>query len=143
VIRRVPVAVVRPLRAAVLRPGQPESAAAFPEDDEAVHLAAYADDEPDRVVGCVTIFPEELVGERGPGWRLRGMATDPAVRGTGVGAELLAAADDVARDGGAELLWCNARVSALGFYERSGWTVVSEEFVTETGIPHRRMVRRL
>lgn len=43
VVRPVPVALVRPLRGAVLRPGRPPEAAVWPGDDApgAVHLAAY------------------------------------------------------------------------------------------------------
>ncbi|MGI8983191.1 MAG: GNAT family N-acetyltransferase, partial [Acidimicrobiales bacterium] len=38
-----------------------------------------------------------------------------------------ACADEVAGAGGAEL-WCNARMSAVGFYLRAGFEVVSDEF---------------
>jgi len=41
------------------------------------------------------------------------------------------------------LLWCNARVPAVGFYESLGWRVVSERFEIPTAGPHVKMVRRL
>lgn len=56
------------------------------------------------------------------------MATEPDVRGQGLGAALLAAAiDHVAAGGGGEL-WCNARLGAVEFYRRAGFEVVSGEF---------------
>ena len=56
------------------------------------------------------------------------MATDPDVRGAGFGAALLAdCVEQVAAAGGDEL-WCNARESAIGFYRRAGFMVVSAPF---------------
>lgn len=124
---------VRPLRAAVLRPGLPLSESVYPQDADpaTLHLAALAEG---GVVGCATFFPEPLDGE--PGWRLRGMATDPARRCTGVGAALLRAGLVAAAEVGVPLVWCNARTSAVAFYERFGFTVRSEEFLAAHGIPH-------
>lgn len=133
--------VVRPLRHAVLRPGQPAGASAYPQDDdpETLHLAAY--DETGAVVGCATFFPEPLDGE--PGWRLRGMATAPAVRGQGYGADLLARGLEELRGRGSPLLWCNARTTALGFYERYGFRRRGEEFDVPPLGPHYLLTCRL
>ena len=40
------------------------------------------------------------------------------------------------------LLWCNARVPAMGFYQKLAWQVVSDEFHIPTAGPHVKMVRR-
>jgi len=70
-------------------------------------------------------------------WRLRGMAVDPQRQGTGVGAQVLQAAVAAAREAGAPLMWANARTTALGFYQRYGWSVAGEEFLaSDTGLPH-------
>jgi predicted GNAT family N-acyltransferase len=90
-----------------------------------VHLVAF---DGDRLVGIASLYREARRGGTGNGWRLRGMATDPEVRGAGFGTALLAACmDQVASEGGDEL-WCNARVGAAAFYQRAGFEVVSEEF---------------
>ncbi len=65
------------------------------------------------------------------------MATDPSVRGQGYGAALLLEGMRVAAAAGAELVWCNARVVALGFYEVHGFRAVGPVFETAGGIPHR------
>ena len=68
------------------------------------------------------------------------MATDAAVRGSGAGRALVV--DGLARvaDRGGDLVWCDARVAAAGFYERMGFTVVTGEF-DKPGIgPHVGML---
>jgi predicted GNAT family N-acyltransferase len=143
VIRLEPVDIeaVRPLRAAILRPGLPLAESSYPEDDDpgTLHLAAF--DEDGRVVGCSTWFPEAWQGR--PAWRLRGMATDPVVRGSGVGGALLERGMSEARAAGVEAVWCNARTVALGFYRHYGFAIEGREFLTAHGIPHFAMWRML
>jgi len=76
--------------------------------------------------------------------QLRGMATDPNHAGSGLGTTLLQAGIEHARSVGAHVVWANARVTALGFYERSGFTVTGDVFLTPaTGLPHRLVHVRL
>jgi ribosomal protein S18 acetylase RimI-like enzyme len=56
-----------------------------------------------------------------PAWRLRGMAVHPAVRGMGFGRVLVQVCVRHAEARGAALVWCTARESAYGFYERLGF----------------------
>lgn len=117
----VPVEVVRPLRRAILRPHQPPEACHYPADDGAgtLHLAVWRGG---RVVAVGSMFEEDGA------WRLRGMATEPAFRGQGLGGAVVEAfAAEVARRGGGRL-WCNARVDAALFYRRHGFTDEGEVF---------------
>ena len=138
-IRRVDAQTVRPLRRAILRPTRPPEKSVYSQDDapDTVHLAAY--DEHDALVGCLTIFPEAYEDEP-RAWRLRGMATTPEIRGTGVGGALLLAALEVVRQAGAPLLWCNAREPAEGFYARYGFVGVGHRFDIPVAGPHRVML---
>jgi predicted GNAT family N-acyltransferase len=71
------------------------------------------------------------------------MATDAAMRGAGIGRAMLA--DGLARVSarGGDLVWCDARTTAVGFYERMGFLVVTAEF-DKPGIgPHVGMLRPL
>ena len=138
-VRRVPAAVVRPLRTAVLRPTwEPGRLATYPEDDDAgtVHVAAY---DGEAVGGVGTVYAEAppdarhdeipaAAYEPGAGWRLRGMATSEAARGTGLGRAVLRECFAAVRDGGGSFLWCNARLGAVPFYERLGMQAVGPEF---------------
>jgi len=78
-----------------------------------------------------------------PGWRVRGMATAPAVRGRGLGALVLAALIDHARAQGAELIWCAARPRAVPLYERAGFVPEGEQYDVPDLGPHRRMMLSL
>jgi len=134
------------LRHAVLRPGRPETASIYVEDDIAVHVGAWDDG---VLVGCATVFADPWPGSDGwpaeqAAWRLRGMAVDPSRHRTGVGRQVLDAAVDAARTAGAPLLWANARTAALPFYESCGWEVAGAEFITtDTGLPHKPIVLSL
>jgi predicted GNAT family N-acyltransferase len=139
-VAQVPAEVTHPLRRSVLRPDGGEITWAGDEDPATFHLAARTAE--GAVVGVVRFSPAPCPyrsGATAP-WQLRGMATDPAVRGTGAGR--LLADDGLARvtARGGDLVWCDARVPVTGFYERLGFTVVSEPF-DKPGIgPHVGML---
>jgi GNAT superfamily N-acetyltransferase len=141
-IRVGTAAEVIDVRHAILRAGLRRETAIFPGDEnpEALHVVAEAPD--GRIVGCVTLHPTTWRDE--PAWQLRGMATDPAVRGSGVGRAMLDYVDQHIRSrSNVRQLWCNARVPAAGFYERAGWRVESEVFEVPTAGPHVRMSKHL
>ncbi|HEV7206423.1 MAG TPA: GNAT family N-acetyltransferase [Jatrophihabitans sp.] len=138
----VDAAATRPLRLAVLRPTWPADAR-MPGDDRpgAVHLAALDGDE---VVGAGLVlaapYPERPAVEAA--WQLRGMATAPSRRSQGIGGLVLDAAVALVADRGGRLLWCGARLPAVAFYERHGFTTEGDEYVQpETGLPHVHMWR--
>jgi GNAT superfamily N-acetyltransferase len=136
-ITPISVADTRPLRHAVLRPHESLEYLAGHELPDAFAVGAFDDE--DRLVGVGFISPDGDPGE----WRVRGMATEPALRGRGAGTGVLTALVDHARARGASRVWCNARVAARAFYERAGFQVVSAEFeVPEIG-PHYVMEIRL
>jgi GNAT superfamily N-acetyltransferase len=86
----------------------------------------------------------ELSGTEGDRcWRLRGMATAEERRGEGLGRAVLDAIVLHAAGHGAALIWCNARVRAIPFYERVGFAGLGELF-EEPGIgPHLVMWKAL
>ena len=134
----------RPLRRAVLRPGWAADAPMHGDDDPAaVHLALVEDG---TVVSTCLLLPKPF--PRRPGepdaWQLRGMATQPERRSQGLGARLLAAAVETARSRGGRVLWCEARTSAMPFYERHGFAADGPEYLhAETAIPHHLMAMRI
>jgi GNAT superfamily N-acetyltransferase len=74
------------------------------------------------------------------GVQLRGMAVDPGAQGTGVGRLLVEAAVERLRAAGVTRMWCNARDTAVPFYERLGWRIIAPGFVhAESGLPHHPM----
>ncbi|MDT3445366.1 MULTISPECIES: GNAT family N-acetyltransferase [unclassified Pseudofrankia] len=139
-LERVEAEVTLPLRQRVLRPHQAVHDVVFPGDDEpdSAHVVAVLAD--GTVVGTVSVMREEAPWGAA-GWRLRGMATDEAMRGLGIGSRLLAAAVDHVRGHGGGLLWCNARVRAVPFYERGGLRTRGEPWEEPRIGPHVVMWR--
>ena len=136
IVRAVAADAVRPLRAAVLRPGQTPDELVYPSDavPGALHAGAYDED---AVVGIVSISPDPHPTDPQQGdWRVRGMAVDPVCQGRGVGAALLRFALDHARACGGRRVWCNARVGAVGFYETFGMRTEGAQFTLPHGGPH-------
>jgi len=74
--------------------------------------------------------------------QLRQMAVTPACQQKGLGKELLLFAEKVAKENHYSILCMHARKTALGFYAKSGYAVVGEEF-TEVGIPHFEMLKKI
>jgi predicted GNAT family N-acyltransferase len=124
------------LRDEVLRKplGRALSSTEIERDRTGVHFVALDGEE---VVACVGLYPEAngLL-------RLRQMAVAPALQGQGVGARLLAFAEQWARESDAKEIEMHARIAALGFYERSGYLPEGAAF-EEHGIPHIVMRKRL
>jgi predicted GNAT family N-acyltransferase len=141
-VEEVAAGVTYPLRGEVLRPGRPVE---IPGDDDPAtfHLAARTPE--GQVVGVVRFHPRPCPWrpDAAQAWQLRGMATDPAVRGTGAGRALvLEGLARVARFGG-DLVWCDARAAASGFYDRLGFRVVTEPYELSPIGPHLGMVIEL
>ncbi len=74
--------------------------------------------------------------------RLRQMAVSANLQGKGIGRVLMSFAENIARDHRYKRLTMHARKSALGFYEKNGYKVCSEEF-EEVTIPHYVMEKEL
>ena len=132
----------RALRQAVLRPHLTLDEVAAQENDQAPGLGVF--DETGRCIACAGVRHEPPEGSDDPtAWRLRGMASDPSVRGGGYGSMARRAAEDHVRGQGGTSMWCNARVSAQGFYERHGWEAYGEVFDQPPIGPHVTMRRSL
>jgi GNAT superfamily N-acetyltransferase len=143
VVRGATLAEVFPLRHAELRPGFPPDAARFDGDDEPTtrHFGAFLGDA-GALVGCASFMRRPWRGE--PAWQLRGMATRADHVRRGIGTRLLRFAEETLRAAGElRLLWCNARLTAVPFYERVGWVIASDVFDVPTVGPHRVMVHRM
>lgn len=128
-IEPISAEATRPLRQRVLRPHQTIEQLEYPGDDapDTLHLGAF---KKHTLVGITSIYHEAPPGMEDAGsWRLRGVATVPEVRGEGYGERLLCAAIAYVAAQGGTYLWCHARTTVLGFYERYGFQAQGEEFI--------------
>ncbi|MFC1745971.1 GNAT family N-acetyltransferase [Candidatus Riflebacteria bacterium] len=135
-IKRIKAEETWPLRQKLLRPHQRIEEVIFSGDDEehTLHLGAFV---AEQYVGIVTFLKRSFPGaEDSAHWQLRGMATEELLRKKGVARELLRSGLKYVREKGGELIWCNARLAASGFYEKAGFEKKSEVFEIEGIGPH-------
>lgn len=99
-----------------------------------IHIAAYEDDE---ILGCCMLTQENPTTVR-----LRQMAVKPGLQHKGIGKVLMQFAENIARDRGNKLMTMHARKTAVGFYEKQGYSTTGKEFM-EVTIPHIVMTKDL
>ena len=93
--------------------------------------------EEDKILGCCLLTKEDQNSVR-----LRQMAVANNLQGKGIGASMMNYAENIARDAGYKKIIMHARKTAIGFYEKLGYTVRGNEF-TEVSIPHYVMEKKL
>lgn len=129
------------LRMAVLRDGTPSRDPRYPEDDlpDSLHLALRLEGE---IVGASTWLRRAWpLDPDAPATQLRGMAVASSLQSRGLGAMLLRAGIERAREQRHAYVWARARDTAIRFYERNGFTMVGEAFTDEaTGMSHHLVV---
>jgi GNAT superfamily N-acetyltransferase len=131
-----------PLRSKVLRNGLEQELCIFPTDstEGIFHLGFFANGE---ITSIGTFFWEDYPEKGVGGVRLRGMATDPDHAGKGQGAALIKFAVNELLSQNASYIWCNARKIAVGFYEKLGFEIISDEFDIPGIGPHFNMIKPL
>jgi GNAT superfamily N-acetyltransferase len=119
------------IRSKVLRQGLPIESCYFDGDSDELtfHLGAYIDDKLASVASFYLNRHESF--EQEYQFQLRGMATLPNYQGQGLSSALLKTAFPLIKKNHINLLWCNARVGAIGFYEKVGFEKKSDEFEIE------------
>lgn len=143
IIQEITAETSRPLRHSILRPHQTLADCVYPGDEDPMsfHVGAYVDE----LLVCVASFfaqsTERL--KQAKQYRLRGMGTLPAHRGIGIGAAVLQKGEEIAREKGSDVLWCNARTTASGYYVKQGYTAFEDEFEIEGIGPHYVMWKGL
>lgn len=141
-VREIPLEATYPLRMKILRPGGDLAERYFDQDRlaDVFHLGVFAGN---TCISIGSFYPEghaELPANTP--FRLRGMATDTAYQGSGAGTLLLRHALQRLEQSGADLLWCNARIKAVPFYERLGLHSKGELFEVPRIGPHYLMFLR-
>lgn len=133
VVRSISAADTYALRHTVLWPHKPLAAVKLVDDAEGQHFGVYVGGE---LVSVISLF---FSGDEA---RFRKFATGTAWQGKGIGSTLLRHTIDAAREAGARMIWCDARSSALSFYERFGMKAEGEVFY-KGEVPYLVMRRSL
>tara|TARA_B110000046_G_scaffold177001_1_gene203303 strand:+ start:1235 stop:1684 length:450 start_codon:yes stop_codon:yes gene_type:complete len=143
-IKKVDASQIRDLRYKVLWPHLegPDACQIAPDSaDSTFHMAAIADG---KVVGTATLIVDinPRFTEKNQ-YRLRAMATDPEMRGYGVGAQLVMKAIEELKKKNVKLLWCDARLIATGFYEKQDFKIKGRVYQVPKIGPHKLMYKAL
>lgn len=135
---------IRALRYKVLWPhlDGPDACQIPPDtDSDTFHIAALLNN---KIVGTSTFIVDinDKFEEKNQ-YRLRAMATDPDVRGHGLGAKIIESALEELKSMGVKLLWCDARIIATGFYERQNFKIKGQVYQVPKIGPHKLMYKEL
>lgn len=133
-----------PIRQQILRPGRPLEEVKFSGDTEktTVHLGAFLEGE---LIGIATFVknPHQDFKDQEQ-YQLRGMAVLPEIQKKQIGQRLLQWGETFLKtERKAELLWCNARKSAVEFYRKNNYRTHGDYFEIPNVCTHIVMYRRL
>ncbi|SNR43661.1 MULTISPECIES: GNAT family N-acetyltransferase [Hymenobacter] len=132
-IRAIAAAETYPLRHQVLWPDESIEYIKLNQDDQGHHFGAFHNA---KLVSVISLFIDGNVA------RFRKFATRPDCQGQGIGSQLLRHVLDVAREKGAQRIWCDARAQNENFYRAFGLEPEGNRFYRGT-IPYMRMAKDL
>ncbi len=143
IIRTITALETYPVRHEVLRKGRALESCHFDGDDllTTVHFGLYENEE---LAAILTILES-----RNPAFKsdlqfqLRGMAVRESHQKKGYGEELLRTTEEYLKNQHGKLIWFNARVSAVGFYEKCGYKKSGPLFEIENVGPHYLMYKEI
>jgi len=142
-INKVDAEKIRPLRHSELRKGQDFSTTSYLKDYEegTFHMACIVDDE---IVTCATFYAEKSMKVKSNNaYRLRGMATDSQFQRKGYARNLMIESFKELKKRDCDMVWCNARLVAVSFYESLGFKIKGDLFdIAEIG-PHYYMYKEI
>ncbi len=142
-IIRISAADTYPVRHAELRKGRPLSSCAFVGDDleSTIHIGAY---NKDILIGVASFMTAPFSEQTNiAAMQLRGMAVLSSYHRQGIGAKMLAFGEQMLLKQEVLILWMNARINALDFYNELGYSISGSEFhIPEVGA-HFKMFKRL
>lgn len=128
-IRKISWEQTIPIRHIVLWPNQPPEYCHVEGDDEAFHFGAFVNGD---LVGVASIY---LDSDKA---RLRKFATKAEFQSQGIGSKMLEHILSSLKDKNVKCFWCDARESALDFYQRFGMRPYGERFY-KADIPYFKM----
>lgn len=107
------------LRREVLYPLEALYAMKMDEDANGLHFGAFYNHE---LIGVVSLF------QTGPDFQFRKFAIAPHMQYKGIGRELLQYIIGFAQTQGGNHIWCNARCTAVNFYQKAGFVTTGQTF---------------
>ena len=141
--KKISTPEVIPLRHRLLKPHLAIEQCILPEDDlkTTFHIGIFYFE---NLVSVATFMmqPHSHFSAGFP-YRLRGMATVEKYRGQGFGAMGLQHGILILKQMNCDFLWFNARIKAIGFYEKLGFQISGPDFEIPGIGPHKVMYKPL
>lgn len=107
------------LRNKILYPDSAYEDMAMEEDDHGIHFGGFLNN---RLIAVVSLF------QKGTDFQFRKFAVDESLQRQGIGRQVLDYITMFSEQEGGTRLWCNARISACGFYDKNGFQHTGEFF---------------
>ena len=141
IIKKISAATTFSVRNPILRPNLPVESCRFEGDNlsTTIHLGYY---DAEKLVGIVSVFRKSNVN-----WpykkqiQIRGMAVLTDFQKKGIGEKLIQEIIEIAMKSKIELIWFNARINAVPFYEKIGFHSTGTAFEIEGIGTHYLMYR--
>jgi predicted GNAT family N-acyltransferase len=130
------------LRQLVLRKGKPIDTCVFDGDNlpTTTHFGYY---ENDCLVGVVSIFKKENnLFKIDHQYQIRGMAVIENHQMKGIGQKLIFACEECVKENLGNLIWFNARINAITFYEKMNYKIIGDSFEIKDIGAHFLMKKR-
>ena len=118
-----------PIRHRVLWPNKPPRFCHIKNDNNGWHFGFYIEQ---QLISVASVYPSMESAQ------LRKFATLEEAQGRGVGTALLEHIISTVKEKGVRHFWCDARETAIGFYERFGMHREGERFY-KSNIPYFKM----
>ncbi|PWK27954.1 acetyltransferase (GNAT) family protein [Arcicella aurantiaca] len=103
------------------------------EDENGLHFGLFKEA---NLVSIVSLFIENDSAQ------FRKFATEISEQGKGYGGQLLGYLIEETKQRNVKKIWCNARLTATGLYQKFGFQIVSEHWLKD-GVEYVKMERNL
>lgn len=142
-IKKIPASALYPIRHEILRKGEPIEKCIYPNDnaETTTHFGLY---EKNILVGVISIFEtSNALFSDAKQFQIRGMAVIEKYQKKGYGAALVNEAVAFLKTNEDKYtLWFNARIIAVGFYEKLGFEKIGDAFEIDTIGVHYIMYKK-
>jgi GNAT superfamily N-acetyltransferase len=121
-IKEVYIDQILPIRQQVMWPDKPIDFVRVPEDENGIHFGLFVEE---NLISVVSVF---IHGQEA---QFRKFATLEQFQGKGFGSKLLQYIFDFLEEKNTSRIWCNARISKAGYYQKFGMTTTAATFEKE------------
>ena len=121
-IKEVSIDQILPIRQQVMWPDKPIDFVRVPEDENGIHFGLFVEE---NLISVVSVF---IHGREA---QFRKFATLEQFQGKGYGSKLLQYIFDFLEEKNISRIWCNARISKAGYYQKFGMTTTVATFEKE------------